>query len=169
MAAGIWEAIRAYMNHEIHSLKDIQYPFDLRGPDDPTLEGLHTFCNARERMRRRSRKWYVLGWSLHHLGTLWTLPLHLTEWDIGRVKHMRQHNVPEAMRTGSEPQPPEQWAKPCAELLRQRELLANLHQRHPQDSIFDWMAAVERMVVTDRKRSGATNCKHPNHHIARLG
>jgi len=51
MAVGNWEAIRAYMDHEIHSLKDIQDPFDLQGPNDLPHEGLHTFYNARERMR----------------------------------------------------------------------------------------------------------------------
>lgn len=51
----------------------------------------------------------------------------------------------------------EQWAKPSAELLRQRELLANLHQRHPQSSIFDLMAEVGRMTATDRKRARAAD------------
>lgn len=160
MAIGNWEAIRAYMDHEIHSLKDIQDPFDLQGPDDPPHEGLHTFHNARECMRRRYRegevgKWYVLGWYLYHLCTLWTLPFHLTEWDIGRVKRMHQRNVPEAIRAWLESLPPEQWAKPSAELLRQRELLANLRQRHPQGSIFDLMAEVGRTIQPDRKRAGA--------------
>ncbi|MFV0454433.1 MAG: hypothetical protein ACK5NQ_05465 [Pseudomonas sp.] len=162
MAIGNWEAIRAYMDHEIHSLKDIQDPFDLQGPNDPPHEGLHTFYNARERMRRRYRegevgKWYVLGWYLYHLCTLWTLPFHLTEWDIGRVKRMHQRNVPEAMRAWSEPLPSEQWGKPSAELLRQRELLANLRQRHPQGSIFDLMAEAGRMTASNRKRAGAAS------------
>ncbi|WP_258190228.1 hypothetical protein [Stutzerimonas azotifigens] len=159
MAIGNWEAIRAYMDHEIHGLKDIQDPFDLQGPHDPPHEGLHTFYNARERMRRHYReggvgKWYVLGWYLYHLCTLWTLPFHLTEWDINRVKRMHQRSVPEAMRAWSEPLPPEQWAKPSAELLRQRELLANLRQRHPQGSIFDLMAEVGRTNLAGRSKAG---------------
>jgi len=162
MAVGNWEAIRAYMDYEIHSLKDIQDPFDLQGPNDPPHEGLHTFHNARERMRRRYRegevgKWYVLGWYFYHLYTLWTLPFHLTEWDIGRVKRMHQRNVPDAMRAWSEPLPPEQWVKPSAELVRQRELLENLRQRHPQGSIFDLMAEVGRMNKTDGKQISAAN------------
>ena len=156
MAVGNWEAIRAYMDHEIHSLKDIQDPFDLQGPNEPPHEGLHTFHNARERMRRRYRegdvgKWYVLGWYLYHLCTLWTLPFHITEWEIGRVKRMHQRNVPEAMRAWSEPLPPEQWAKPSAELVRQRELLENLRQRNPQGSIFSLMAEVGCVVQTGEK------------------
>ncbi len=162
MAIGNWEAIRAYMDHEIHSLKDVQDPFDLQRPNDPPHEGLHTFYNARERMRRRYRegevgKAYVLGWYLYHLCTLWTLPFYLTEWDIGRVKRMHQRNVPDAMRAWSEPLPPEQWVKPSAELLRQCELLANLRQRHPQGLIFDLMAEVGRLAATDRKQTGAAN------------
>ncbi|MBU0808752.1 MAG: hypothetical protein KKB36_13090 [Gammaproteobacteria bacterium] len=100
-------------------------------------------------------KWYVLGWYLYHLCTLWTLPFHLTEWDIGRVKRMHQRNVPEAMRAWSESLPPEQWANPSAELLRQRKLLANLRQRHPQGSIFDLMAEVGRTIQPDRKQTGS--------------
>jgi len=161
MGIGNWEAIRAYMDYEVHSLKDIQDPFDLQGPNDPPHEGLHTFHNARERMRRRYRegevgKWYVLGWYFYHLCTLWTLPFHLTEWDIGRVKRMHQRNIPEAMRTWSEPLPPEQWAKPSAELLKQREHLTNLRQRHPQGSIFELMAEVGRMN-TDEKQIRAAS------------
>mgnify|MGYP000545433239 FL=1 len=132
----------------------------MQGPNDPPHEGLHTFYNARERMRRRYRegevgKWYVLGWYIYHLCTLWTLPFHITEWEVGRVKRMHQRNIPEAMRAWSEPLSSEQWVKPSAELLRQRELLANLRQRNPQGSIFDLMAEVGRMIQTNRKQAGA--------------
>ncbi len=61
-----------------------------------------------------------------------------------RAKRMHQRNVPEAMRAWSEPLPPEQWSKPSAELLRQRELLETLRQRHPNGSIFDLMAEAGR-------------------------
>ncbi|MEN1522920.1 hypothetical protein AAIH38_35745, partial [Pseudomonas aeruginosa] len=46
LAIANWEAVRAYMEHEVHSLKEIQDPLDLQGPDDPPHEGLHTFRNA---------------------------------------------------------------------------------------------------------------------------
>ncbi len=161
MAVGNWEAIRAYMDYEIHSLKDIQDPLGLQGPDDPPHEGLHTFYNARTRMRRRYRegevgRWYVLGWYLYHLMTLWTLPFHLTEWDIGRVKRMHQRNIPEAMRAWSQPLPPEQWAKPSAELQRQRQRLGSLHERYPNRSIFDLLAEVGRTAQAAEERAGAT-------------
>lgn len=109
------------MEHEVHSLKESQNPLDLQGPDDPPHEGLHTFRNARERMRRRYRDGeviglYVLGWCLYHAMTLWTLPFHLTEWEVARVKRMHRKDIPAAMREWSQPLPPEQWAKPSPEL-----------------------------------------------------
>ncbi|MEN1565240.1 hypothetical protein AAIH74_36525, partial [Pseudomonas aeruginosa] len=71
LAIANWEAVRAYMEHEVHSLKEIQDPLDLQGPDDPPHEGLHTFRNARARAHRRYRegevgRWYMVGWYLYH-------------------------------------------------------------------------------------------------------
>lgn len=142
LAIANWEAIRAYMEYEVHTLKEIQDPLDLQGPDDPPHEGLHTFHNARARMRRRYRegevgKWYLLNWYLYHLMTLWTLPFHITEWEIRRVKRLHQRNVHNDVQAWSQPLPPEQWAKPSAELQRQTEKLAQLRQRHPQRDIFE--------------------------------
>lgn len=68
---------------------------------------------------------------------------------------MHQRNVPEAMRAWSEPLPPEKWAKPSTELLKQRELLTNLRRRHPQGSIFDLMAEVGRKTATGKTQSSA--------------
>lgn len=142
LAIANWEAIRAYMEYEVHTLKEIQDPLDLQGPDDPPHEGLHTFHNARARMRRRYRegevgKWYVLSWYLYHLMTLWTLPFHLTEREIRSAKQKMKGKVPAAVQAWSQPLPPEQWAKPSAELQRQTKKLAQLRQRHPQRDIFE--------------------------------
>lgn len=149
LAIANWEAIRAYMEHQVHSLKDIQDPLDLQGPDDPSHEGLHTFRNARERMRRRYREgevggWYVFGWYLYHVMTLWTLPFHLTEWEVARVKRMHRQDIPEAMREWSQPLPPAQWAQPSAELQRQSRQVEELRQRAPQRPIIDIFAEVRR-------------------------
>lgn len=38
IAISYWEAIRGYMEYEIHDLKSIQDPQDLQGPDDPPHE-----------------------------------------------------------------------------------------------------------------------------------
>ena len=142
LAIANWEAIRAYMEYEVHTLKDIQDPLDLQGPNDPPHEGLHTFHNARARMRRRYRegevgKWYVLSWYFYHLMTLWTIPFHITEWEIRRVKRLLKRKVPIAVQEWSQSLPPERWAKPSAELQRQTEKLAQLRQRHPKRDIFE--------------------------------
>ncbi|WP_454256325.1 hypothetical protein [Pseudomonas sp. Marseille-Q8238] len=156
LAIANWEAVRAYMEHEVHSLKEIQDPLDLQGPDDPPHEGLHTFRNARERMRRRYREGevnaaYVVGWYLYHVMTLWTMPFHLTEWEVGRVKRMHRQDIPEAMRIWSQPIPPEQWARPSEELLRQSQRVAALRQRDPQRSIIDIFAEVQHSPAAVRQ------------------
>jgi hypothetical protein len=147
LAIANWEALRAYMEYEVNSLKEIQDPLDLQHPDDPPHEGLHTFHNARERMRRRYREkevglWYVFGWYLYHWVTLWTLPFHLTEWEVGRVKKMHKSDLPEAMQKWSQPLPAEQWAKPSAELRRQTAKLDQLMKRYPQRPVLELFAEV---------------------------
>ena len=149
LAIANWEALRAYMEYEVNSLKEIQDPLDLQHPDDPPHEGLHTFYNARERMRRRYREkevglWYVFGWYLYHWVTLWTLPFHLTDWEVGRVKQMHKSDLPEAMQAWSQPLPAEQWVKPSAELKRQSEKLEQLMERYPQRPVFELFAEVGR-------------------------
>ena len=149
LAIANWEALRAYMEYEVNSLKEIQDPLDLQHPDDPPHEGLHTFYNARERMRRRYREkevgvFYVMGWYLFHWVTLWTLPFHLTDWEVGRVKQMHKSDLPEAMQAWSQPLPAEQWAKPSTELKRQSEKLEQLIERYPQRPVFELFAEVGR-------------------------
>ncbi|TDW53701.1 hypothetical protein LY04_03577 [Oceanimonas baumannii] len=159
LAIANWEAIRAYMDYEVHSLKEIQDPLDLQGPDDPPHEGLHTFYNARARMRRRYRegevgKWYVAGWYAYHFFTLWTLPFHLTEWEIARVKRIQTREIPPAMAAWSQPLPAAQWAQPSAELRRQRERLAILRELYPQHSVFSLFTkarGTDELMVPKRK------------------
>ena len=132
-----WEAIRAYMEYEVHSLKEIQDPLDLQNPGDPPHEGLHTFYNARERMRRRRKNrevgfFYPFWWYTYHVLTLWTLPNYLTEWEIRRIKSIGRAVVPEAMQNWSAPLPPEQWAKPSAELQRLSEAVKTLRRQRPE-------------------------------------
>jgi hypothetical protein len=143
-----WEAIRAYMEYEVHTLKEIQDPLDLQGPDDPPHEGLHTFYNARERMRRRRKAgevgWsYPFWWYLYHVMTLWTLPNHLTEWEIRRIKKIGHAAVPEAMQAWSEPLPESEWAKPSGKLLRMSKRLKDLRHKEPQVSVIEHFAEVQ--------------------------
>jgi hypothetical protein len=137
-----WEAIRAYMEYEVHTLKEIQDPLELQGPDDPPHEGLHTFYNARERMRRRRKagevSWsYPFWWYLYHVMTLWTLPNHLTEWEIRRMKEIGHAAIPDAMQTWSQPLPESEWAKPSGKLLRMSKRVKDLRQKEPQVSLIE--------------------------------
>ena len=148
-----WEAIRAYMEYEVHTLKEIQDPLDLQNPGDPPHEGLHTFYNARQRMRRRRKNrevgfFYPFWWYTYHVLTLWTLPNYLTEWEIRRIKSIGRAVVPEAMQSWSAPLPPEQWAKPSAELQRLSEAVKTLRQQKPELNIFTRFTEVQR---PDRK------------------
>jgi hypothetical protein len=148
LAISNWEAVRAYMEYEVHSLKEIQDPLDLQGSDDPPHEGLHTFRNARARIHRRYRAGEVGGfrlfaWYLYHLMTLWTLPARLTEWEIGTIKRMHRKALPPAMQQWSQPLPPEQWAKPSADLQRLSQQVELLRKRDPQRSIIEIFAEVQ--------------------------
>mgnify|MGYP001576830899 CR=1 FL=1 len=149
-----WEAIRAYMEYEVHTLKEIQDPLDLQGPDDPPHEGLHTFYNARERMRRRRKAgevgWgYPFWWYLYHVMTLWTLPNHLTEWEIRRIKSMGRAAVPEAMQAWSASLPEAEWAKPSEKLQRMSKMVKDLRQQEPQVSLIQHFVEVQ---IAEAKR-----------------
>ncbi len=147
VAVAHWEAIRGYMEYEINDLKDVQDPVDLQGPDDPPHEGVHTFRNARARLHQRIRDQEVgwvhgFFWYLYHVMTLWTLPNHLVEWEIKRIAKVGRRALPAVMREWSEPLPPDQWAKPSAELLRLSANVKALKKRRPRLSITDVFAQV---------------------------
>ena len=149
-----WEAIRAYMEYEVHSLKEIQDPLELQKPGDPPHEGLHTFYNARERMRRRRKNrevgfFYPFWWYLYHGLTLWTLPNYLTEWEIRRIKSIGRAVVPDAMQRWSEPLPLEQWAKPSAELVRLSQAVKTLREKRPNQNLASRFAEVSSWTSSD--------------------
>ena len=149
-----WEAIRGYMEYEINDLKDVQDPVDLQGPDDPPHEGVHTFRNARARLHQRIRDQEVgwvhgFFWYLYHVMTLWTLPNHLVEWEIKRIAKVGRRALPAVMREWSEPLPPDQWAKPSAELLRLSANVKALKKRRPRLSITDVFAQVYAREKTE--------------------
>ena len=158
LAISHWEAIRGYMEYEIHDLKSIQDPQDLQGPNDPPHEGLHTFHNARARMHQQIRdgqRGRVSGffWYLYHVMTLWTIPNHLTEWEIRRLQRMAPNALPEVMRQWSASLPKEQWAKPSEELLRLSEQVRHFHKRQPRRPITEIFAEVQRLNPTDERRA----------------
>ena len=135
-----WEAIRAYMEYEVHTLKEIQDPLELQNPGDPPHEGLHTFYNARERMRRRRKNrevgfFYPFWWYTYHVLTLWTLPNYLTEWEIRRIKSIGRAVIPDTMKSWSEPLPEVQWAKPSEELQRLGHAVKVLREQKPNQNL----------------------------------
>ncbi|WP_349972808.1 hypothetical protein [Pseudomonas caspiana] len=135
-----WEAIRAYMEYEVHTLKEIQDPLELQNPGDPPHEGLHTFYNARERMRRRRKNrevgfFYPFWWYTYHVLTLWTLPNYLTEWEIRRIKSIGRAVIPDTMKSWSEPLPEVQWAKPSEELQRLSHAVKVLREQKPNQNL----------------------------------
>ncbi|WP_415760126.1 hypothetical protein [Pseudomonas sp. LT1P18] len=157
LAIAHWEAVRAYMEYEVHDLKSIQDPMDLQGPDDPPHEGMHTFRNARARLHRRIREkevgWvYAFFWYLYHLMTFWTLPNRIVEWEIRRIAKVGRKALPQAMRDWSEPLPEEQWAKPSDVLVRLTKRVKELKKQKPLRSITEIFAEVYQAEQTGKKR-----------------
>ncbi|WP_122613985.1 hypothetical protein [Pseudomonas viridiflava] len=157
LAIAHWEAVRAFMEYEVHDLKSIQDPMDLQGPDDPRHEGVHTFRNARARLHRMIRekeKGWVYGffWYLFHVMTFWTLPNRLVEWEVRRIAKVGRRALPEAMRSWSEPLPQAQWAKPSEELMRLSKQVKVLKARTPLRSITDIFAEVCQNTKSGQKQ-----------------
>lgn len=149
LAIAHWEAVRAYMEYEVHDLKSIQDPMDLQGPDDPPHEGMHTFRNARARLHRRIREkdvgWvYAFFWYLYHVMTCWTLPNRLVEWEVKRIARVGRKKLPEAMQAWSASIPEDQWATPSEELIRLGQRVKALKQRRPLRAITEIFAEVYR-------------------------
>jgi hypothetical protein len=144
-AISTWEAIRAYMEYEVHTLKEIQDPVELQGPGDPPWEGVHVFRNARKRLHEEYREGkrgvlYLTGWYLYHLMTFWTLPNRLVEWEVRKIKRMTRKTLPKAMAEWSEPLPEDQWTKPSKELKRQSKRVLELQKADPQRPVAEIFA-----------------------------
>lgn len=136
-ALGNWEALRAYMDFEIHDLHEIQDPFGFQKPGDPPHEGLHTFYNAREKMRERRRagevSWiFPFLWYAYHVMTLWTLPNHLLEWEIRKRAELARKALPESLRQWSEALPQDQWAQPSERVERLSRRVRELQRAYPE-------------------------------------
>lgn len=147
LAISSWEAIRAYMEYEVHTLKEIQDPLELQGPDDPPWEGVHVFRNARKRLHDEYREgkrgmFYLVGWYLYHFVTFWTIPNRLVEWEVKNIKRMSRKTLPRAMSEWSDPLRENQWAKPSDELKRQSRRVLELQKAHPGKSTLEIFALV---------------------------
>lgn len=136
LAISTWEALRAYMEYEVNTLEEIQELQELQKPGDPPWEGVHTFYNARERMRRRRREGEV-GWSYpffwygYHLLNLWTLPNYLTEWEVRKVQRLNRRATPDSVLLWSEPLPESDWAKPSDTLKRLSQKVRDKQKARP--------------------------------------
>jgi hypothetical protein len=144
-----WEAVRSYMEYEIHDLKRIKEPMDLQGPDDPFHEGMHTLRNERAWMHRLIREkkvgWgYGVIWYLYHVMSFWSLPNRIVEWEVRRIARVGRKKLPEAMQAWSESIPEDQWARPSDELIRLSKHVNELSQRNRLRSITDIFAEVYR-------------------------
>lgn len=147
LAISTWEALRAYMEYEVNSLKEIQVMQELQKPGDPPWEGVHTFYNARERMRQRRRdgevgRMYPFFWYAYHLMNLWTLPNHLTEWEVRKVQRLNRRATPEAVLRWSEPLPESEWAQPSETLKRLSRTVRQKQQASPGRLPFEVFAEV---------------------------
>ena len=139
LAISNWEAIRAYMDYEVHSLHEIQDPHLPRGKDDPPWEGVHTLRNARRRMRERRANGevgpiFAFFWYAYHVIELWNLPGYLTEWEAKRLMKSRPKLRPAEVEEWSKPLPKEQWAKPSEELVRLSSEVRRLRAENPLSS-----------------------------------
>nr|WP_298378752.1 DUF6708 domain-containing protein [uncultured Halomonas sp.] len=147
LALGLWEAIRGYMEYEVNSLQEIQDPQGLQRPGDPPHEGVHTFYNARDRLHRRYRDgeiglFRVTMWYLWHVIDLWTIPHHVTEWEIRAIQKAGLKALPEVMQAWSQPLPENEWARPSEELKRLSAEVDALYQRRPPGEITEIFAEV---------------------------
>tara|TARA_R110002124_G_scaffold29937_3_gene103594 strand:- start:23 stop:757 length:735 start_codon:yes stop_codon:yes gene_type:complete len=132
-----WEALRAYMEYEVHTLEDIQPHGELMASDEPQApgagpeEGVEFFHNARRNLhhRRKAGKvgWiYVFFWYLYHLMTFWTIPNRLVVWENAKMRRLSQKALPESMEKWSQPLPESEWAQPSDEL---KQLSAQVQQK----------------------------------------
>ena len=155
-----WEAIRAYMEYEVHTLKEIQDPLELQGPDDPPWEGVHVFRNARKRLHEEYREGkrgvhYLTGWYLYHLMTFWTLPNRLVEWEVRKIKRMTRKTLPRDMAEWSEPLSESEWAKPSETFKRLSQKVLEKQKARPGRLPYEVFAEV--YAEEDRLPLASTN------------
>lgn len=149
-----WEALRAYMEYEVHSLEEIQPHGELMAPDEPQApgagpeEGIEFFHNARRNLHRRREAgkvgWiHVFFWYLYHLMTFWTIPNRLVVWENAKLRRLSQKALPESMETWSKSLPEREWTRPSEELKRQRKRVLELQKADPQRPVAEIFAQID--------------------------
>jgi len=157
-----WEALRAYMEYEVHTLEEIQPQGELMVSDEPQApgagpeEGIEFFHNARHNLHRRRKAnkvgWiYVFFWYLYHVMTFWTIPNRLVTWENAKLRRLSQKALPESMEAWSRPLPESEWGRLSEALKRQSEEVRTLHQANPQRPVTEIFAQ-----VTEESRAGAS-------------
>lgn len=154
-ALGTWEAVRAFMENEVHDLKEIHDPEGLQG-NDPPWEGVHAFRKARKRLHEDYQKgeagfWYFFGWYFYHILHFWSLPNRLVEWEVRKIQRMGKAELPKAMRDWSQPIPESEWARPSEELIHQSARVRELHRADPHRSIYEIYAQVSQEFDRERE------------------
>lgn len=148
-----WEALRAYMEYEVHTLEEIQPHGELMVSDEPRApgagpeEGVEFFYNARRNLhaRRKAGKvgWiYVFFWYLYHVMTFWTIPNRLVVWENAKMRRLNQKALPESMEAWSQPLPESEWARPSEDLTRQSKRVRELQKADPQRPVTEIFAQV---------------------------
>jgi hypothetical protein len=140
-----WEVLRAYMEYEVHTLKEIQPQSELMEEGEEPSEGVSFFHNARRKLhsQRRAGKvgWiYTFFWYLYHILTFWTIPNRLVEWENRKMERLSNQSLPESMEAWSQPLPESEWAKPSEELKRLSDRLRVLRATKPDQPITDLYA-----------------------------
>lgn len=158
LSISTWEALRAYMEYEVHTLDAIQPNGELMtGDDAPNEEGVAFFHAARRNVRRRRKAgevgWiYTFFWYLYHVMTFWTLPNRMVERENRKLQRLLNRSLPSVMEDWSQPLPEDQWARPSDELNRlSRQVEAQL-QADPGRLITDIYAEIYA-------EEGTSSCK----------
>lgn len=111
LAVAEWEAIRVYMEEGLSALPV------LTESDEMFEEGTVPFFYFCRKTYRENHSWlaYFFGFVLLQFFSGWTLPCYISNWISNRPKAA----YPKSVIEWSKPLPPEQHAKPSAELLEQ--------------------------------------------------
>jgi len=155
-----WEALRAYMEYEVHTLEEIQPHGEFMASDEPQApgagpeEGVEFFHNARRNLhaRRKAGKvgWiYVFFWYLYHVMTFWTIPNRLVVWENAKLRRLSKKALPESMEKWSQPLPESEWAQPSEKLKRQSRRVLKLQKADPQKPVTEIFAQVSEEFSGD--------------------
>lgn len=152
MAFGTWELIRSFMDFEIHSLRDTLESGDVGRDDQKGMEGVAFFKAKHRRLHSRFKQgevglFYVLGWYLYHMATLWTVPNRKVEWEVKEVARLKQDNVPEEMERWSAPLPESEWTLPSKKFLAESNEVRSIFSSNPGLPMYEVFDVVNKQMT----------------------